>query len=254
MVVSAKRSIGGVFGLVLVAVAFGLLFPRPAKAAQAVATWVGGTGNWNVAANWSPAVVPNNGTPVGMTYKVRIDADSGTNSVVTLNGSFTIDQLTVDAGDTLSIANGNTLTLAAGGTLSNAGAIQLNSSGSTTAITIQKNTTLAGGGAVTMSNNNNQIKGTSSLNVFINQDNTIQGGGSIGADTMGFRNFGTVVANQPFGIIIDPSATGAVNGGTLRADSSGTLVLSSGTFDNTANGGGTITANTGLVILTNSTV
>src|SRR5437763_13587070 len=98
MAVRSRHFVSAGFGLLVVAFAFGLLFPRPAKASQALATWVGGTGNWNVATNWSPAVVPNNGMPAGATYKVRIDAGPG-NAVVTVNGNFTIDQLTVDAGD-----------------------------------------------------------------------------------------------------------------------------------------------------------
>src|SRR5438874_932445 len=126
MVVSAKRSMVAVFGLLIVGSAFGLLFPRPAKAAQVLSTWVGpSVDDWSNAANWSPAVVPNNGTPAGATYKVRIDGNPGVNTFVFMNGSFTVDQLTVNAGDHLHINNGNTLTLAAGGTLSNAGEIIL---------------------------------------------------------------------------------------------------------------------------------
>src|SRR5262249_27495735 len=33
--------------------------------------WLGGTGTWNVASNWSGGV-PNNGTPVGTTYDIFI--------------------------------------------------------------------------------------------------------------------------------------------------------------------------------------
>src|SRR4029453_4358968 len=69
-----------------------------AHAAQVSVTWTGGTGNWNTAAKWSPAVVPNNGTD---TYNVFIDGSkTGVASAVTLNEFATIDNLPLDAGHT----------------------------------------------------------------------------------------------------------------------------------------------------------
>src|SRR5437899_319587 len=53
---------------------------RAALAAQATATWLGGTGTWSDPAKWSGGVVPNNGSPSGTTYSVVIDGMSGTDS------------------------------------------------------------------------------------------------------------------------------------------------------------------------------
>ena len=64
------------------------------------ATWLGGAGNWDNAALWDIGVVPNNGG--GDTYNVFIDGGKIANSTVNLNINATIDNLTIDAGDTLS--------------------------------------------------------------------------------------------------------------------------------------------------------
>src|SRR5438874_7957320 len=83
--------------------AAGVLCPHDhAGAAQVAVTWTGGAGDWNTAAKWSPAVVPNNGAD---TYNVFIDGGkTGVVSAVTLNASATIDNLTVDAGDSLTLS------------------------------------------------------------------------------------------------------------------------------------------------------
>ena len=88
-----------------------LLFAVPPGAGEALAadaTWNGGTGDWDTAANWTPAVVPNNG---GTTFNVLIDGGkTGTDSVVHLTISNPkIDNLTIDTGDRLDISNGRIL-------------------------------------------------------------------------------------------------------------------------------------------------
>src|SRR5260370_14244084 len=52
-------------------------------------SWNGGTGNWNVATDWTPNGVPNNGG--GNTYNVTID--SGGTDLVTLNQNATVVSL-----------------------------------------------------------------------------------------------------------------------------------------------------------------
>ncbi|MDY6827824.1 MAG: hypothetical protein SV583_00475, partial [Pseudomonadota bacterium] len=54
-------------------------------------TWLGGAGNWSLAANWSGAVVPAPGDDV------RIDGAPGTASVVTLDVSDAVRSLIVDS-------------------------------------------------------------------------------------------------------------------------------------------------------------
>jgi hypothetical protein len=51
---------------------FSLSFALSCRANSILSSWNGGTGNWSVATNWEPAVVPNNGG--GNTYYVKIDS------------------------------------------------------------------------------------------------------------------------------------------------------------------------------------
>lgn len=245
-----------------------------ASAAQVTATWIGpsgngGNGNWGVAANWSPAVVPNNGTPSGTTYRVVID-NSGANSVVTIpdNGtSYTIDALSVSAGDTLSLTFSAVITVVntgpGTGTIVNAGNIALGTPGFTSPgiLQINGNVTLSGGGTVTMINTpSSEITGTGRLT---NVDNTIQGTGTIGrfggGSTLALTNQSLIVANQSTRLLINsnPNSGGVSNTGTFRAEAGSTLTLDTnsnlnvGSFDNA---GGLIRANGGIVRVNLSTV
>src|SRR3954470_24716869 len=114
MVVHRSRWLGAGLGGLFVLMAAMLLFARPAKATIAVVTWKGGTGNWNTAANWSPGVIPKNGTPAGTTYKVVIDNKPGITSVVTMDvpGGAAVDEIRINTGDTLTVPSGQTLTVA----------------------------------------------------------------------------------------------------------------------------------------------
>jgi hypothetical protein len=58
-------------------------------AAQINSNWVGGHGDWNVASNWSPAIVPDNGAD---TYAVTIDGSIET-ATAGFYDSFTITSL-----------------------------------------------------------------------------------------------------------------------------------------------------------------
>ena len=81
----------------MVAAVAGSLSTNALQAADS--TWFGGTGNWNVAGNWSPVGVPNSALT-----NVFIDGGNVVNSIVTLNTGATIGNLTIDAGDSLGIA------------------------------------------------------------------------------------------------------------------------------------------------------
>ncbi len=84
--------------------------------------WLGGTDAWSNAAKWSTGIVPNSSTVV-----VEIDNGNPTASIVTLDQTASVAQLTLDANDTLIIGGGNGLTLvgpsasALNGTLTNNG-------------------------------------------------------------------------------------------------------------------------------------
>src|ERR1700730_14914677 len=98
-----------------------------ASAAVITSIWVDGNSNWNNAANWNPAQVPNNnGTD-------QFVAVINNGSTVTLDISPIVNALGIDffapPASSLMISNGQALTIASGGTLINANAIGLNAPG-----------------------------------------------------------------------------------------------------------------------------
>ncbi len=140
------------------------------------------------------------------------------------------------------------------GTITNNGTIALNSGGTSTDLIIGGNVILGGTGAVVLGNNiNNRIFGLAASDRLNNgPGHTIRGAGQIGADFMALTNQGTILADFSNKLSIDPSTTGAINTGALRA-TGGTLRLQDGNFSNT---GGTLSATgaSSLVELTGVTV
>jgi hypothetical protein len=206
--------------------------------------WAGPTaGNWSVAANWS-AGVPNNGTN---TFNVFIDNGRSQASAVTLDINATINNLTIDANDSLSIANAKVLTIA-GTKIANAGSLSMNSSGNFTELIVgSPNVTLTG--KLTMSNNaNNYIFGSAAVDALTNQG-TITGAGNIGDNQMTLVNTGTINASQSAGLTIAANG-GTINTGTIQA-SAGPLTLTGMTVTNT---GGTISDAGQTLKVTNTTV
>jgi len=171
-------------------------------------------GNWNVAGNWTPAQVPNNGTPPGTTYNVLIDNGNVLNSSVSLNIVATIDNLTIDAGDSLGINHGQVLTLnsdggVTAGTITNNGSFALNSAGALTELRLTGtgNVTLRGSGTLTLSNNvNNLIRDTDATQQRLVHaaGRTIQGAGQLGVNSMALTNRGTIIANQTNALPLTP--------------------------------------------------
>ena len=194
------------------------LFTPVAAAVQINSTWTGpAAGNWNVAANWSPLGVPNNGAD---TFVVRIDNNIRQASSVTLNISAAISGLTIDPADTLIQPNDADLQLL--GNVANNGTWQMNSVGNLTDISLNSPTvTFSGNGQVLMSNNiQNRWFGVNANRTLINGLNhTIRGGGQFGVNSGFFYdNHGLIDATQPVNIVID--ATDGVgnnfNDGVLR--------------------------------------
>ena len=85
-------------------------------AADVLARWVGGSGDWTNAANWDIGLVPNNAG--GTTYSVILDV-AGSDAVITVNQSITINGLVTF--ETLQVTNPATLTLLGG--VTNAGTL-----------------------------------------------------------------------------------------------------------------------------------
>ncbi len=153
----------------------------------------------------------------------------------------TLTSLTISSGSTVNVPNNNGLNLGAG-TITNNGTINLQSTGNNTELVIAGSTTLSGSGTVTMSNSANNI--FTGGGTFTNGE-TIQGGGDIGNGNLTLVNNGTIDANQPAALTINPNG-GTTNTKTMEATSGGTLHLLNYTVNNT---GGTILATgTGSVV------
>ena len=216
----------------------GMIFIAAASCdAQTTDTWKGGTGNWSNAANWT------GGVPNATTVGVAVDGGNAVNSVVDVDGGYTVGQLTIDAGDSVSVDNDQSLTINAGAasaatTIFNAGTLTLASSGNYTDLSIQSIVTLMGGGVVNVTSASRILGG----GTLINADNTIQGDTS--QTTLGYDQL--AIVNQAAGVIdanhsgqaltLDPNAGGVINAGTLEASDGGLLVLSGydvGPFANT---------------------
>ncbi|MGN6368684.1 MAG: beta strand repeat-containing protein [Phycisphaerae bacterium] len=98
-----------------IASAVALATATTAAFASTSETWDGSNNNpWSAAAHWSPAAVPNNGSPAGVTYAVTINAGS-----VNLDINATIDSLSL-TNSTLNDDFGNSLTVLGATTIHNA--------------------------------------------------------------------------------------------------------------------------------------
>ena len=174
--------------------------------------------------------------------------NSATGTLQTTSGTSTLGGMVSNpGGGQIRVLNNTTLTLQSTGTYQNAGELSLEGGANSTLLKVSGgDVSLSGGGTVTLSDSaNNLILGTASTDRLINVDQTIAGSGNIGGNFMGLTNQGTIIANQPTLLIIDPSSSSDVtNTGVLRADG-GTLRLSAGAFNNT---GGTIEAVNGSTV------
>ncbi len=150
-----------------------------------------------------------------------LDASS---NAITLNGN---------------IAQNNNTDFNVTGTLTHTGAWSLNSIGNQTDINLTADTTLNGVGTIFMNTNQqNRIKSSSAHRLTLSSDRVIEGQGLLGFNSLKVTNAGLVHANDSGKrITVDPSAgtDSFINTGTLRASSSGTLLLNAGTIEN--NGG-----------------
>ncbi len=204
-----------------------------ARAAQVDAFWNPGTASWNLATNWTPAVVPNNGNG-GNTYRVFIDNGNATASVATLDTNPTIDQLTISAGDQLSSSNGTDLRIMVG-PIVNDGLISWVSSGSATEFELATSMSLTGSGVLFFGNSNENFIDNIDTAVIPHlthgASHTIRGGGSIVDVTM--TNDGLIDANQPTQMSIDLESGTNTNNGTLQASGTGTLLLTGTVWTNT---------------------
>ncbi len=200
----------------------------PAWAVDVAVTYTGPVGGaWNVASNWTPAVVPQN--DAATFYFVTIPRAG----VVALGSGATVSGVTVDGGGEIRIGNGIPLTLA-GPDLHVDGGILLNGSGSAQSRIVVgvPELTLSGTGAVTTSaGSGNRIIGTGGTRTLVIEP-TIEVIGSLtlGNNTLRVVNSGLVESSGASGITIDTAGTASANHGTIRAGAGSPLNINASTF------------------------
>ena len=210
-------------------------------------TWdVNANGNYDLATNWNPTDVPDTSTENAI-----ITSPDGTTAVVVTLGP----NLTRDVGNVTILGNGanpahelslsdNTF-LDVHGDIANDGILSINSAGSNTRLRLDgSDVMLTGAGVLRLGGLNSQIANASGSNTLINTaSHTIDGAGNIGVNTIAINNAGLIDANLATQqLVLDPSGTGAINTGTMRASNGGILGFTGnggGAFDNT---GGVIEA------------
>ena len=186
---------------------------------------------------WSPAGAPNDPTA-----DVSVDNGNVINSVVSVDGNFTVGRLTIDLGDRVDILDNRTFTVSAAapfsgaGNIVNNGILSLNSAGNNTILSAL---TLNGTGILQIGAGNNTL--TSSGTLTNGASHTISGGGSVGVNSVGIINLGTIDANLTSVLMnVDPATgVGLSNSGNLQASNGGILQLNgngNGGFNNTATG------------------
>ena len=166
----------------------------------ATCTWNGGAGDWSNAALWSCGMVPGAGDVV------RIDANPGIASLVTVaNNNQSAATVTLDTGDTIAISNAGLFIN--GGSLANNGSITLSGNGDLRLDSGQ--TSITGSGTITLDNSTGSARlfGDGGNQFTIGTGQTVQGRGQIGIDQGAVTNNGLIIANA--------------SGGTLELDARG---------------------------------
>jgi len=194
------------------------------------------TGGTILASGTGSTVVLNGGSISGGT----LSTTGG--GIIEEEGGTTLTNVTISTGSTVNILDSQTVNLGAG-TITNNGALNENSAGNNTFISVAGSTTLAGTGTLTLSNHiQNFIQGGGTLT----NNETIQGSGQIGNGNLTLVNNGTIDANQPTELVINPNG-GTTNTSTMEATAGGTMEFRGDTITNT--GVGTIlSTGTGSVV------
>ncbi len=188
-------------------------------------TWIGGSGDWDTAANWSTGLVPgggddvviNSGSPThGLTNTDAVHSITNSVPVAVAAGTLTVGGGTSQINAAVTVSSGATLTLNSStvngsGTLTNSGTLNITSSTLTAAVVNQG--TLMNFGGDTF---NGTLSNAAGATLWV------QGNSTAGSATL-------------------TSANGFTNDGTLRLESinsswSEALTISSGTFTNASDG------------------
>jgi fibronectin-binding autotransporter adhesin len=128
------------------------------------------------------------------------------------------------------------------------GPLQMNSAGNTTDVRFETSPfTVTGAGGIESSNTTaNRIYGvTSDTRLVIAANSSVRGSMQLGVNQMLLTNHGVIDADASSGIVVDLSAGGGINDGTMRASNGGVMTIHPGIIVNT---GGTIEATAGSVV------
>ena len=142
------------------------------------------------------------GAPNGSQYDVFIDGGkTGTASVVTMDGYYTVGRLTLDAGDTLNLADNidffiNNGAFAGSGSLVNNGTINFNSTGSGIYRVFNGAGSISGTGTINFNGANDRVfAGTAGDTVTVGAGQTLAGQANLGNGGTNLTNQGTLTAN-----------------------------------------------------------
>jgi hypothetical protein len=200
--------------------------------------WINSAGgDFNSAANWTPAGVPGPADIAAMTLSgtytvsshlsntvVGITTGAGATLAITGSSTFVAAQGTATGinGGHIVITDGSTLE--AGGTINNTNQILLSAAGHATKFFVLSPLTLKGGGLVSLSSDShNLISGIGAYAALTNVDNQIAGAGAITALVVN-ETSGTVNANVASASL---AVEAIVNRGVLEASNGGELLLES---------------------------
>ncbi|MGH7177102.1 MAG: hypothetical protein ACREJC_06975, partial [Tepidisphaeraceae bacterium] len=176
------------------AVSSTLAVTGPVLSAVVDVTWIGGGGWWYANAGWTGGVVPNNTAQTQ--YRVFMDGGNPTSQGANIDQMYTVDALTIDAGDEIDLVNKGKLTIL--GDVTSNGLLQLNQ---TSTLTIGASPAIPGGAW---------------LNTGIVQ---MTGKCSIAANVSSFINTGVVTVSTTGSLLINGPwqnlGTINANGGTI---------------------------------------
>jgi hypothetical protein len=210
--------------------------------------------------NMTGGTITNSGNITMDGFSVLSGANTLVNigSILLNGGGFPGNTLSTEAG---SITNSGTITLNVASSLNtkatlidNSGTLAMNATFGAVGVVLNpgSDVNLTGSGRWILSNSTqNNIGGDPGARLIQGANHTIEGAGQLGMNQIALTNHGTIIANQPTALVIDPNASGAINTGTMSASSGGTLTLQGGAFNNA---GGLIRANASTVNVNSASV
>ena len=209
-------------------------------------TWTDGNSNWNNGANWSTGTVPNSSA-------INVCIADGT-STVTLDARVSVASFQLASGNALNINPGQILNVS-GPQLTNAGAITIGDGGAINAVG-----TILNQGTITIAATSTSVSSSTNLNITNGHSATLTGGGTVmlsssGGGTATMAGFTSTLTNmdntiEGSGNVGNGQLT-LFNSGTIKANASGTLTLSTSSDTNTgsllATSGGTLSIQSSII-------